>query len=367
MVFFAGIHGNEPAGILALENVFAQIDEASMVGEIIGLLGNLKALEIKDRFISTDLNRLWTHDRMLRYAANELSDDLSETQDQHAITGLIESIIDQSEGPCYFFDLHTTSGPTIPFMTVNDSMLNRKFTSSYPVPIVLGIEEYLEGPLLSYINELGYVSFGFEGGQHDDPVAVKNHEAFIKYSLTRTQCIEDDAWHTESQLWLKAQVGEVSGLYEIFYRHGLKSSDTFSMEGDFQNFQLVPKGTFLARHNDQEIYADRTARIFMPRYQPQGDDGFFAIREIPEFFMRLSRFLRKIRFDAFMTVFPGVRRSAHGNNLLVDRRIARFFTRAFFHLLGYRSWKIDHRFFEMRNRETNARTREYQGASWLDE
>ena len=35
-----------------------------------------------------------------------------------------------------------------------------------------GIEEYLNGPLLSYINELGYVAFGFEGGQHDDISAI---------------------------------------------------------------------------------------------------------------------------------------------------------------------------------------------------
>ena len=39
-------------------------------------------------------------------------------------------------------------------------------------PIVLGIEEYLQGPLLSYINTLGYVSLGFESGQHDNKQAI---------------------------------------------------------------------------------------------------------------------------------------------------------------------------------------------------
>jgi hypothetical protein len=65
----------------------------------------------------------------------------------------INLILEEESGPFYFFDLHTTSSDTIPFITVNDSLLNREFTSMYPLPSILGIEEYLEGPLLSYINE----------------------------------------------------------------------------------------------------------------------------------------------------------------------------------------------------------------------
>lgn len=47
---------------------------------------------------------------------------------------------------------------------VNDSFLNCIYIKNYLLFIVLGIEEYLEGFLLNYINELGYVVFGFEGG-----------------------------------------------------------------------------------------------------------------------------------------------------------------------------------------------------------
>ena len=86
---------------------------------------------------------------------------------------LIQEIIQNQSGPLYFFDLHTTSSQSIPFIPVNDSLINRAFAQQYPLPLILGIEEYIEGPVLSYINELGFVSFGFEGGQHTDPISVK--------------------------------------------------------------------------------------------------------------------------------------------------------------------------------------------------
>ena len=47
----------------------------------------------------------------------------------------------------------------------------------------MGIEEYLDGPLLSYINEQGYLAIGFESGQHTAKEAVDNSIAFMWLSL----------------------------------------------------------------------------------------------------------------------------------------------------------------------------------------
>lgn len=74
---------------------------------------------------------------------------------------LLEDIINSNFGPFYFIDFHTTLSKTLPFITINDVVIDRKFSKFFLVPIALGIEEYLNGPLLSYINELGYVSLGF--------------------------------------------------------------------------------------------------------------------------------------------------------------------------------------------------------------
>src|SRR5690606_7416931 len=118
-----------------------------------------------ERFESEDLNRLWTRSRMKKLPTNPGSAENKDIAEQVEINKVIQTILTNEEGPFYFFDLHTTSSETLPFLTINDSLLNRAFTTQYPLPIILGIEEYLDGPVLSYINELGYVAFGFEAGQ----------------------------------------------------------------------------------------------------------------------------------------------------------------------------------------------------------
>ena len=64
-------------------------------------------------------------------------------------------------------DLHSTSADGLPFATVGDTMRNRRFAQNLPVTILLGIEEQLDGTMLEYLNNLGAVTLGFEGGQHD--------------------------------------------------------------------------------------------------------------------------------------------------------------------------------------------------------
>jgi hypothetical protein len=46
---------------------------------------------------------------------------------------------------------------SLPFITINDALINLKFSNCSPISIVLEIEEYLEGPILNYLNSLGYV------------------------------------------------------------------------------------------------------------------------------------------------------------------------------------------------------------------
>lgn len=170
IILTAGIHGNEPAGIFALNQLvdFLKTNNIKIKGNIYAIAGNLPALENGERFHQQDLNRLWTNDRMQQLQKGKLEINDKDTAEQISLNDSINAILKQNSGPFYFIDLHTTSSETMPFVVMNDSLLNRKFTDQYPLPTILGIEEYLEGPLLSYINELGYVAFGFEAGQHDE-------------------------------------------------------------------------------------------------------------------------------------------------------------------------------------------------------
>jgi len=61
LIFIAGIHGNETAGVKALKEVFEILEtqKPEIHGSIVGLAGNLRALSQEVRYIDEDLNRLW--------------------------------------------------------------------------------------------------------------------------------------------------------------------------------------------------------------------------------------------------------------------------------------------------------------------
>jgi predicted deacylase len=365
VVFFAGIHGNEPAGVFALQTVFSELKEKviSVNGTVLGVAGNLWALERGKRYHEKDLNRLWTSEQVQKLKDKAFVPSNEDEKQQLALYHVIEKLLEEKEGPFYFFDLHTTSSDTIPFLTVNDSLLNRAFSEQYPAPIILGIEEYLDGPLLSYINQLGYVSFGFESGRHNAVSSVNNHIAFIYLSLVFTGMIEKaDVNYNQ---YFNALGSLTNNFYEIFYRYQIKGKELFEMEPGFINFQKIQKNQLLAKSNGAPIAAKEASTIFMPLYQAQGDDGFFMIRKISSHFLKLSAFLRHLHIDRILPILPGVKwHSKKKDALVVNLKVARFFTKPFLHLLGYRSKTVGKMHLVIKNREASSKNEAYANEKW---
>jgi len=364
IIFTAGIHGNEPSGVYALRDALTDIAQNDNIqkGNVYALAGNLSALKAGIRYNERDLNRIWTRDRVDR-----LEDGISETvvpdiREQYELHNEIKRIVAQGHGPFYFIDLHTTSSHTIPFLTINDTMINRKFALKFPIPVILGIEEYLNGPLLSYINELGYVACGFEAGQHDEHISYRNQVSYIHLVLAAAGIIPES---DELQMHERAIAAQTSGrhdFYEICEYYGIKEGEQFEMRPGFSNFQRIPGNALLATSNGREIYSEKKGFIFMPLYQKQGEDGYFVIRRVRTFALWLSTLLRKIRIDTLLTWLPGVSwQSAQKDTMRVDLRVARFLARDLFHLLGYRTRFRDKDHLIIRNRERASRTEEYEG------
>ena len=282
LIFTGGIHGNEPSGVLALHHVMQELQEhnTAIRGSMIALAGNLWALERAERFHKKDLNRLWNTKNVGRLRNGTFVPSNEDEKQQENLYHIIQNILATKEGPFYFFDLHTTSSSTIPFLTVNDRLLNRKFTQQYPLPLILGIEEYLDGPLLSYINELGCISFGFESGQHDDRVSLDNHIAFTYLSLVFSGAVDKESINYNHYFQTLSNLPR--SIYEIYFRYEIKKNEKFVMEPGFTNFQRIYQGELLAKSNEQPVLSPHHAIIFMPLYQSQGDDGFFMIRKITE-------------------------------------------------------------------------------------
>ncbi|NKI31278.1 succinylglutamate desuccinylase/aspartoacylase family protein [Croceivirga thetidis] len=367
VIFFAGIHGNEPAGVFALQEVFSELkgQENELFGEFIGVAGNLKALKKQVRFLEEDLNRIWQPHRLGSFLQNK-DEAMYEAEELVELFGLIQQVIANCNRPIYFIDLHTTSGETEPFIVMNDSLLNRRFAKNFPFPVILGIEEYLNGALLSQINEMGYVSIGFESGQHHSEEAIANAKYFIRYTLALVGITNEDH---KTLLNKKSHLGRANNgsqqFYEIYYQHLIGDNPSFKMLPGFANFQSVPKGIAFAMNGDGLITTTKKRKLFMPLYQDKGDEGFYFIRGIPNFFLALSKYLRKLALDRCLSLLPGITwTSSRRESMVVNRKVARFFAKSFFHLFGYRTREIDTNHLVLKSRERNSKTLEYRRAKW---
>ncbi|MCL6267226.1 succinylglutamate desuccinylase/aspartoacylase family protein [Flagellimonas myxillae] len=368
VVFFAGIHGNEPAGVFALKQVFRELKlrQTKINGQVYGIAGNLGALKNKVRFVEKDLNRIWSAEELVQIDAQDdaISSDEMEMRELYK---LLTHILTLNQPPYYFIDLHTTSGDTPPFMVLNDSLLNRKFASNYPLPIILGIEEYLSGALLSYINELGYVSLGFEGGKHEDIVSIRNCIDFIRFTLGITELVSYSVQELDRFKRELLSAGEVTNrFYEIYYQYEIETGSSFIMEPGFENFQKIPKGTQLAVDNGNRLVTHRKRQIFMPLYQELGSEGFYFIRSVPKVLLWISKGLRKFKVDHILVRLPGIKwKSLKKDALLVDLRIAKFMVKSFFHLLGYRARQVNQTHLVVKSREVASKNVDYKDARWF--
>ena len=339
VVILGGIHGNEKAGIYALNRVLQKIEKENIKfeGKFYAISGNLNALQNNIRFEIEDLNRIWTDDHLayINTPDNGFNADVNE---QIALYEIIKDILSKEKGPFYFIDLHTTSSNTAPFITISDSLNNRKYTANFDVPIVLGIEEYLDGPLLTYINEYGHIALGFEGGQHDDYVSVINCEAFIWLALKASGCVKKDKiTGYKNYKKVLSESGFNREFYEIDYRYLIKDHENFTMNKGFTNFDPIRKDELLAFSDTQEIRATMDGQIFMPLYQKQGDDGFFIITKISKIWLKLSILVRKLHLHHILRILPGIKIDrSHAYTLIVNPRTAKFLATEIFHLFGYR-------------------------------
>ncbi|MGH9929073.1 MAG: succinylglutamate desuccinylase/aspartoacylase family protein [Pyrinomonadaceae bacterium] len=341
LIILGSIHGNEPAGSLAARRVLSQLEELKhcLRGEVVLLAGNTRALARKVRYLDTDLNRLWTRVNIQSIkSGNSVPPNSSEAIEQRELLVELESAFARARGEIFFVDLHTTSAPGKPFATVGDTLRNRRFALNFPVTIVLGLEEQIDGTLLEYVNNLGVITMGLEAGQHDAASSTDNHEAVIWIATVAAGNLRrSELPQLDQNVGLLTKAAGGRRLIEVRYRHAISSADEFKMEPGFTNFQPVQRGQVLAHDYKGEIAARETALILLPLYQGLGDDGFFLGREVNKFWLSLSAFLRHLRVGNYVHLLPGVRRDPLDENfLIVNTRIARILPLQIFHLLGLR-------------------------------
>lgn len=344
LLVLGGLHGNEPAGVAAIRRVLADLSDLAppMRGRLVGLVGNRAALEREVRYVTKDLNRQWVPDRieaLRRLGASGGGTD--EDREQLGILAGVEAALAGVAvgGDAYFLDLHTCSAEGSPFLTLGDTLRNRRFALGIPLPVVLGLEEEIDGSLLEYVNNRGVVTLGVEGGQHGDPASVDHLEsavwfALVSAGLLRAEEVPRLAAHGER---LRRASSGLPRVIEVRSRQVISDSEPFHMEPGFSNVQAVARGRLLATIGGKEVRALQDGLVLLPRYQGQGDDGFFLAREVRPLWLRISAVMRRLGLARLVARLPGVRRHPEEEGtLVVDTRVARVFSLEVFHLLGYR-------------------------------
>ena len=126
-----------------------------------------------------DLNRVWTEAQVAAVEARAAAGGELDAEDLEQLDILVEvrAAIARATGPVYLVDLHTTSAHGVPFALFGDTLAQRAFVSTLPLPLIMGLEEQVDGVLSSYWTRHGCITFGVEGGQHDDPGSIDNLEA----------------------------------------------------------------------------------------------------------------------------------------------------------------------------------------------
>lgn len=288
LIFSAGIHGNEPSGVIALHNVFEQIvaRNLQLYGSVLAFVGNRNALNLGERYATVDLNRLWTDENidLLHHKGGFLPHQLNpDVLEMIKIDELIKVFENMTTGKDhYVIDLHTTSAPSVPFAVVNNKAQSLEVALQFPLPVITNLNEFIEGTMLNYLDKHDFHGLVFEAGQHNDPFSIAKHEAIIWLSLLQTGAIQqaDIPDYNAKFAMLNGLSDDPHKQFKIIYRQGLNPEDDFEMKRGFVNFQPVKKGEELGILNGKMLLSPHQGRIFMPLYQSRGTDAFFLVKRV---------------------------------------------------------------------------------------
>ena len=288
------MHGNEPAGVKAIELVLKMLEVEPIRhphfkyhGNFVGLVGNLKAFSEDRRYIDKDLNRSFDAVKLESYKqANptELNhEELEFVELDRTVRALIEKY-DPTE--VILLDLHTTSSHGGIFTICRDLPEDIELGKAMHAPIVLGMLEGLQGTTLHYFitEHMGIKTtpITFESGQHVEGLSVTRAVAGIINCMKAIGSVAPDVVENHHEDILIKYSESLPKVTRLFSRHAIADEDGFTMNPGYLNFQKVFEGEIVGENKNGPVTIKTDGRILMPLYQKQGEDGFFLVKEVTE-------------------------------------------------------------------------------------
>ncbi len=288
LICLAGIHGNEPAGLMAIDEIFRLLSiegdhnpKFSYKGRFVGIRGNLPAIKLKQRFIQRDLNRMLLQQEQDRIKSIASEDWSSEDHESIELVKAVEAeILDYNPSETLILDLHTTTADGGIFTIAATDPMSSLLAKGLHAPVILGFEKDVEGTTLYYFNkpDKGRYCIVFEAGQHNDPESVHRTAAAIVNCMRSIGSVDSkDVDHRHDGILINMSKG-LPKVTELIHHYKIKPDEVFTMHPGFTNFQPIKKGDVLGENQYGPVPAPVGGLMLMPKYQPQGDDGFFIVK-----------------------------------------------------------------------------------------
>ena len=295
LVVLGGMHGNEPAGINAIDLMSKMLEVEPMTnpnfefkGMFLGIIGNLQALQLNKRFIEKDLNRQWEEDNVERVMKADKATLQAEDLEMREVLDIIYYEINENNiKKLIVLDLHTTSSFGGIFTIPNSDPESLRIALELHAPVVQNMLQGIKGTTLHFFNTenmgIETVAVTFESGQHEDELSVNRAIAAITNCMRSVGMVKAEHVENRHDSILIEYSKDLPRVSTLLSRYGVEEEDKFRMLNGYNNFQQVKKGELLAVDKKGKIYASADALILMPLYQKQGEDGFFLIKEVEGF------------------------------------------------------------------------------------
>lgn len=249
-VILAGIHGDEPCGVLAFNDLLPDLDIEK--GTVYFIYGNPMAIEQKKRYIELNLNRLFNDSHLnLLDIANGY---------EYKRAQFIKGYLDKSSA---LLDIHSAKKKTRPFIFCEDVSI--KVASKLPKDfesIVLGADSVEPGATDGYMSSNGKIGICAECGQHDDESAVVLAKDTIKSFLRARDHLS----------------GKNTKIHRSIVKLGysyITKTNNFVLERNFKDFERINKGDIIGVDGQEPINAPFSGVILFARNQNKKNrEGF---------------------------------------------------------------------------------------------
>ena len=244
VIVFGGVHGNEAAGITAVEKVTSDFSSDALTllnGSVVLVGANEHAIRSGERYVRYDLNRLF-------------KDSYDESFDTDAYEYVRAQTLKPLLRECdYFLDLHSAASAREPFLICEAGPA--LFFRMLGLPkIVTGWSSFAEigGDTENYANAHGAIAATLESGGYTDPASVAASYATIIDLLTGLDMLEGAKKE-------KTPV-EAFDLYKVV----LKKNDDFRYLVSPENFLTLPKGAAYASQGGKELTVTEDSYLIIP-------------------------------------------------------------------------------------------------------